>query len=144
MLKLGIRIPYNQVEFHPYLYQQKLSGFCLIHHIQLIAYRPLRKGAMLNDPLFKRVGDKYSKTAAQVILRWIFQKNILTIVKTNSKKHLEENLSIFDFMLTDEDILLLDGLHCDKRFCITRWLISITDVTKYLYRNTGYACDTEA
>ena len=121
MLKLGIRIPYNQVEFHPYLYQQKLLEFCLIHHIQLIAYRPLGKGEMLNDPLFKQVGDKYSKTAAQVILRWIFQKNILTIVKTNSKKHLEENLSIFDFILTDEDILLLDGLHCDKRFCITRW-----------------------
>lgn len=121
MLKLGISIPYNQVEFHPYLYQKKLLEFCLTHHIQLIAYRPLGKGDMLDDPLFQQVGDKYSKTAAQVILRWILQKNIPTIVKTNSKKHLEENLEIFDFVLTEEDMLLLDGLNRNKRFCVTRW-----------------------
>lgn len=121
MLQLGISIPYNQVEFHPYLYQKNLLEFCLTHRIQLIAYRPLGKGEMLNNPLFKQVGDKYSKTVAQVILRWILQKNIPTIVKTNSIEHLEENLAIFDFVLTDEDMRLLDGLNCDKRFCITRW-----------------------
>lgn len=121
MLQLGISIPYNQVEFHPYLYQRNLLEFCLNHRIQLIAYRPLGKGEMLNNPLVNKIGDKYSKTVAQVILRWILQKDIFTIVKTNSKEHLEENLAIFDFVLTYEDMLLLDGLNCDKRFCITRW-----------------------
>ncbi len=121
MLKLGIKIPYNQVEFHPYLYQKKLQDFCLNHQIQIIAYRPLGKGEMLNDPLFKQIGEKYSKTATQIILRWIIQKNIPAIVKTNSKKHLEENLAIFDFKLMEEDMQLLDGLNRDKRFCITKW-----------------------
>ena len=76
---------------------------------------------MLNNPLLKQVGNKYSKTVAQVILRWILQKNVPTIVKTNSKEHLEENLAVFDFVLTDEDMLLFDGLNCNKRFCITLW-----------------------
>lgn len=88
ILQFGINIPYNQVEFYPYLYQKKLLKFCLAHHIRLIGYRPLGKGEMLNSPLFERIGNKYSKTAAQAILRWILQKNIPTIVKTNSKKHL--------------------------------------------------------
>lgn len=121
MLDLGISIPYNQVEFHPYLFQKKLLEFSLHHGIQIIAYRPLGRGEMLNNPLLQQLGDKYSKTPAQLILRWILQKDIPTIVKTNSVHHLEENLAIFDFTLTDEDMLLLDGLNCDKRFCVTRW-----------------------
>lgn len=121
MLNLGISIPYNQVEFHPYLYQKKLLKFCLTNHIQLIAYRPLGKGEILNDTVLKQISDKYSKNAAQVILRWILQNNIPVIVKTNSIKHLEENLAIFDFVLKDEDMVSINGLNCDKRFCITKW-----------------------
>lgn len=121
MIELGINIPYNQVEFHPYLYQKNLLDFCFNHRIQLIAYRPLGRGEMLSDPLLQQMGERYSKTAAQVILRWLVQKNIHIVVKTNSKEHLEENLTIFDFVLRDEDMFILDQLNCNKRFCITRW-----------------------
>lgn len=121
MLDKGIKIPYNQVEFHPYLYQKELWEFCQKNQIQLISYRPLGRGELLTDPIFEKIAHKKQKTSAQVVLRWILQKKIPVLIKTSSEEHLKENFNIHDFSLTEEEMQLLDGLNCDKRFCVTKW-----------------------
>lgn len=118
-LDQGIQIDYNQVEFHPYLYQKELWEFCQNHQIGLIAYRPLGKGELIREKTFEEIGNKYQKTPAQIILKWLVQKNISVVVKGSSKKHLEENLHIFDFCLQLEDMTKIDKLHRNKRFCKT-------------------------
>lgn len=108
----------NQVEFHPYLYQKELFEYCLAQHIRLISYRSLGKGKLLSEePLFDSIGKKYQKTGAQVIFRWLVQKGIAVIPKASSKKHLQENLEIFDFSLTDAESSQIDRLSQNKRYC---------------------------
>lgn len=121
MLFLGAHMCCNQVEFHPYLYQKELLQFCEKHSIELLAYRPLGKGALLQDPLVCQLAQSYFKEASQILLRWLFQKQIPFIVKASSEKHLQDNLSIFDFSLKESDMLALDALHRNKRFCNQSW-----------------------
>jgi 2,5-diketo-D-gluconate reductase B len=113
-----LKVPYNQVEFHPYLYQKELLDFCMAHGTQLIAYRPFGKGKLLDmEPLFTQIGRDHGKSGAQVILRWLIQKKIPTVVKASSPVHLKENFSVFDFSLTDEEMEQIDRLGRQMRFC---------------------------
>jgi len=107
----------NQVEFHPYLYQKELLDYCQSNQIELISYRPLGKGKLLEEPLFAKIGQYHQKTGAQIILRWLIQKNIPVIPKASSKRHLQENLEIFDFSLTEQEMHQLDHLNKNIRFC---------------------------
>ncbi len=117
--KIGCTPFANQVEFHPYLYQKELLNYCQSHQIQLISFRPFGFGKLIHEePLFKQIGDKYSKTGAQVILRWLLQKNVPVVPKASSKKHLRENLQIFDFSLTEDEMAQLDGLNRNQRYCM--------------------------
>lgn len=116
--KAGFTAFANQVEFHPYLYQEELWEYCKSHGTKLISYRPFGKGKLLKEePLFNSIGEKHRKTGAQVILRWLIQKEIPVIPKASSKKHLKENLEIFDFALTEEEMKKLDSLNIGKRYC---------------------------
>lgn len=115
----GLVVPYNQVEFHPYLYQKELLEFSKAHGTQLIAFRPFGKGNLLKiEPLFEKIGEKHGKTGAQVILRWIVQKGIPVVPKASSEAHLKENLNIFDFELSEEEMADLDSLGNQQRFCM--------------------------
>lgn len=67
--------------------------------------------------LFDQIGTRYKKTGAQIILRWLIQQEICTIPKAFFQKHLEENLNIFDFTLTSEEMSILNSLRCEKRYC---------------------------
>lgn len=108
----------NQVELHPYLNQQALLDYCHKHQIKVISYRPFGKGKLLKqEPLFDEIGAKYNKSGAQVILRWLIQKEIPVVPKASSEQHLKENLEIFDFSLNDKDMAAIDQLHRDKRYC---------------------------
>lgn len=118
----GLAIPYNQVEFHPYLYQKDLLDFAKAHETQLIAYRSFGGGKLIDkEPLFATIGKKYQKTPSQVILRWTIQKNIPVIPKASSKKHLEENFAIQDFVLTPSEEAALDALNQNFRYCASEW-----------------------
>jgi 2,5-diketo-D-gluconate reductase B len=120
MLKMGIKPYANQVEFHPYLYQKELLDFCKQEGIQLVAYRSLGKGALLQDPLIEEIAEKYEKTPAQLLLRWCLDKGVYVIPKASSREHLEENLQLFDFALSVSDQLKLDSLP-ERRFCVGDW-----------------------
>ncbi len=95
----------DQVQFHPYWDQTDLLDYCDIHDVLLTAYSPLGHGGVLRDPVLAEVGEEYDKSPAQVALRWVTQHEpVATIPKATSREHLEANLEVFDFELTDEEM----------------------------------------
>jgi 2,5-diketo-D-gluconate reductase B len=117
LLNDGCKPAANQVEFHPYLYQKELWEYCKAEKIQLIAYEPLGKGALVKDPVLEKIGACHHKSAVQVLLRWLVQKEIPSIPRSSSKKHLTENLAVFDFELSNQEMHEIEKLNQDKRFC---------------------------
>ncbi len=111
----------DQVEFHPYLYQKELLAYCKAHDIQIVSFRSLGKGALTNDPIFDSIGKKYKKSASQICLRWLVQKEIAVIPKTASKQHMQENIDVLNFTLLDDDVAQLDHLEQKQRFCQNQW-----------------------
>jgi diketogulonate reductase-like aldo/keto reductase len=100
----------NQVEFHPFLYQQQLLEFCRDRKIQLEAYSPLARGRRLNHPGVMAVGARYGKTAAQILIRWSLQHGLVVIPKSVRPERIQENAQVFDFELKQEDMDRLDAL----------------------------------
>lgn len=95
----------NQVEYHPYENRSELLAFCNEHDVLLTAYSPLAKGRVARDDALAAIGDRYDKTAAQVALRWLVQQpNVVAIPKASGEAHLRENLDVFDFALTDDEM----------------------------------------
>jgi len=105
----------NQVEYHPLLQQPDVRPFCRNHGIQLEAWSPLMQGNLDNSVLTE-IGAKYGKSAAQVILRWDIQNEVVTIPKTVTPSRMKENADIFDFELSTEDMALIAGLNENRRF----------------------------
>jgi len=101
----------NQVEFHPFLYQNELLQFCKNNNIQLEAYSPLTRAKRLNHPTIVAIAKKYSKTAAQVLIRWSLQHDVVVIPKSIHQDRIRENSQVFDFHLELEDMSLLDSLN---------------------------------
>jgi diketogulonate reductase-like aldo/keto reductase len=108
----------NQVEFSPYLYQKDLLDFCRREGIQLEAYSPLTKGERLNDPALKSVASEYSRTPAQILIRWALQHNLVVIPKSADPERIKDNADVFNFNIVDEHMRLLDDLNEDLR---TSW-----------------------
>jgi diketogulonate reductase-like aldo/keto reductase len=113
--KAKISIVNNQCEFHPYLFQKELLEYCNQHKIIFTAYSPLGRKEILDDKLIKEIAEKYSKTAAQVCLRWIFEKGIVVIPKASSEEHLKENMEIFGWELSKEDSQKIDSIQKNRR-----------------------------
>lgn len=106
----------NQVEFHPFLTQEKLRDFCRREGIQLEAWSPLMRGEVVNVPEIVELAEKYGKTPAQIVLRWDLQHDILTIPKSIRAERIRENADIFDFELSAEDMARIDALNRNSRF----------------------------
>ena len=101
----------NQVEFHPFLYQEELLRFCKNNKIQLEAYSPLTRGKRLNHPNILELAKKYNKTPAQVLICWSLQHNVIVIPKSIHEARIKENSQVFDFQLEPKDMKLLDSLN---------------------------------
>lgn len=102
--KLNLPLTVNQIEMHPYVYDENILDFCHKNNIIIISYSPLARGLVAKDKIIKNIAKKYNKTSSQVTLRWLLQKGTIVIPKASSEKHLYENLGIFDFKLSEEDI----------------------------------------
>lgn len=112
----------NQVEYHPYLDQSAVLSFCRDHDIAVVAYCPLAQGRVLDDRRLAEIGSRYDKTPSQVALRWLIrQDGVAAIPKATSKAHLEENLNILDFDLTDAEAEMIAGLEKDGRIINPSW-----------------------
>ena len=90
----------NQIEWHPYLDEEKVRAACAKHGIAVTAYCPIARGRAVGDEVMTRIGKTHGKTAGQVSLRWLIQKGAIVIPRTSKVERLTENMSIFDFELT--------------------------------------------
>jgi len=107
----------NQVEFHPYLYQKELLEFCKQHDIVIEAYSPLAHGEIVKEKKIQSISSKYNKTPAQLLIRWCIQHNLVVIPKSVSKERIRENINVFDFTISDEDMQILNGMNKNFRSC---------------------------
>lgn len=94
----------DQVEYHPFLSQTKLIEACRRHGLALVAYSPVAKGKVKGDDTLARIGEAHDKTAAQICLRWLVQQNVSAIPRTSRVERLSENLDVFDFELSDDEM----------------------------------------
>ncbi|XP_025093501.1 aldo-keto reductase family 1 member C23-like protein [Pomacea canaliculata] len=118
----------NQVECHAYLPQVELQEFCQKLGVLLSAFAPLGspgrsehlvtegEPVLLQEPILEKIGSKYNKTPAQVLIRSLLQRGILVSVKSITPKRIEENIEVFDFALTVEDMQEIAKLRNDHRF----------------------------
>ena len=96
----------NQIEIHPFYQQTESIEFMKKYNIQPEAWGPFAEGRnnIFQNEVLASIAKKYNKTVAQVILRWLIQKGIVTIPKTVHKERMIENIGIFDFELSQEDM----------------------------------------
>ncbi|GJJ72741.1 2,5-diketo-D-gluconate reductase A [Entomortierella parvispora] len=106
-----IRPVVNQVEVHPWLTRTEIVAFCESQHIAIQAYSPLTHGHKLQDPMLAKIAAKYSKSPAQILIRWSLQKGYIVLPKSANKGRIEQNADVFDFDLADGDISVLDSFN---------------------------------
>jgi 2,5-diketo-D-gluconate reductase A len=106
----GIVPAVNQIELHPHFQQTDLRAFHEQNQIVTTSWSPLGRGAVLEDPVIRRLADKHGKSPAQVILRWHVENGLSVIPKSSSRARQEENLAIFDFALDQEDMAAIAAL----------------------------------
>lgn len=106
----------NQIELHPHLIQQKNRDFAKQHNIAITSWSPLGRGRVLKDEAIVKLGEKYGKSAAQVIIRWHLQHDLIVIPKSVKEVRIQQNADVFDFELTTEDMQAIDMLNRDERY----------------------------
>lgn len=94
----------NQVEFSPYLYQKELKDYCESKGIAIEAYTPLTRGKKFKDPKLVSLAEKYSKSPAQMLIKWELQIGNIVIPKSKNTERIHENADIFDFEISPEDL----------------------------------------
>ena len=116
--KWEIAPQFIQVEAHPYFTQKELRRTLDQYDIRLMSWYPLGHGdkSLLQEPVFKKLGEKYGKTSAQVILRWHTQMGFVVIPGSKNVDHIRDNLNILDFTLTDAEMAEIARLDKDVRY----------------------------
>jgi diketogulonate reductase-like aldo/keto reductase len=104
----------NQVETHPFFQQIAPQEFMKEHNIQVESWAPFAQGKndIFKNNILSPIAKKYDKTVAQVVLRWLIQRDIVVIPKSATKERIAENFDVFDFQLSDDEmneIMKLDG-----------------------------------
>jgi 2,5-diketo-D-gluconate reductase A len=105
----------DQFEVNPYLTQDELRGFCAEHQIAIEAWSPIARGNALDDPTVDDIARKVGKTPAQVILRWHIERGDIVFPKSVNPDRIRENIDIFDFELTGEDVEAISALNRNER-----------------------------
>jgi 2,5-diketo-D-gluconate reductase B len=100
----------DQVEYHPYLDQSKVRAACSDNGLALVAYSPIAKGNVRGDETLATIGKAHGKTAAQVCLRWLVQQGVVAIPRTSKVERLSENIEVFDFMLSEDEMAAISAL----------------------------------
>lgn len=101
----------NQIEWSPFGYSQEMLEFCNKQNIVIQAYSPLTRRKQLDDEGLTEVAKKYQKSPAQILIRWNLQLGTVPLPKANRLDHLEENLQVFDFEISDVDMDKLSTLN---------------------------------
>jgi diketogulonate reductase-like aldo/keto reductase len=105
----------NQIEYHAYLPQDRMIAALKKHGMILTAYCPLARGELVNDPILGEIGKSHGKTAAQIALRWLIQQPMIAAVpRALEERQIEENLDVFDFTLSDQEMQRISVLRKRK------------------------------
>ena len=102
----------NQIETHPFQQQTETQKFLTENGVQTQSWGPFAEGKnnLFQNELLREIGDKYNKSIAQVVLRWLIQRGVVAIPKSVRKDKIEENFNIFDFELTSRDMEVISSL----------------------------------
>lgn len=125
----------NQFEINPYNQKKELVDFCLQHNVIPVAYRVIYRPAptpqfpfqkcILDDPLIVRLSEKYSKTSAQILLRWCLMRNCAFVAKTVTQHRMKENYDCQDFTLENEDFEAINAMPFEGEYNDTYQLFKI-------------------
>ena len=110
-----------QTEVHPYSQEKELKKFLSKEDMVIQAWYPLGHGdkALIQEPLFTRLGQKYGKSNTQIILRWHIQAGNIVIPGSKNPDHIRDNFALFDFALTDEEMALVAAMDKQKRYYVS-------------------------
>jgi diketogulonate reductase-like aldo/keto reductase len=101
----------NQIEYHAYLPQDRMLAALQRHGMILTAYCPVARGKLLDDPVVGEIAKARGKTHAQICLRWLIQQpRVAAVPRALEEQHIVENLDVFNFSLTDDEMATLSGL----------------------------------
>ncbi len=115
LAKVNVIPAVNQMEFNPLIQDEELLQFCKENRIVMEAWSPLGSGQCLNMNEIETIADKYGKSNAQVILRWLLQKGIVVLPKSVHENRIIENSLLFDFALNEEEMKVMNGLNQNRR-----------------------------
>lgn len=105
----------NQVEFHPYFTQQELRTYLDTESIYMESWSPLMNAEILTDETINAIAEEIGKSPAQVVIRWNIEHDVVTIPKSVTPHRIEDNINIFDFSLTANQMERIDALNENKR-----------------------------
>jgi 2,5-diketo-D-gluconate reductase A len=106
----GVVPAINQIELHPKFQQTELRSFHQKHGIQTECWSPLGQGQLLSDPTLHKLAQKHHKSVAQIIIRWHLEQSLIVIPKTVTPARMKENLDVFDFKLSTDDLATIARL----------------------------------
>ncbi|MDD6796249.1 MAG: aldo/keto reductase [Clostridiaceae bacterium] len=118
----------NQIEIHPLSSKQRMLDFCSKNNIQLVAWSPIMRGKLFENKLMIELSKKYNKSIAQIILRWHIQRGVIPIPKSSNVNRIKENLDVFDFELSNEDMKIVNSMNEGDNASVT----GVPDNTTYL------------
>lgn len=101
----------NQIEWNPFGNSDDMLMFCQQHKIIVQAYSPLTRTKRLGDESLRAIAARYDRTPAQIMLRWNLQRGTVPLPKANQREHLNENIRLFDFKISAQDMASINGLN---------------------------------
>lgn len=110
LIKTEVPPMINQIKLHPAFWQPLTAAFCQQHGILMQAWSPLGRGIVLENPTLTEIAARHGKTTAQVCIRWCLQKGLLPLPKSVTPSRIAENLDVFDFELTAEEMERINAL----------------------------------
>ena len=105
----------NQIESNPYFVNDDLRRYCTDKGIAVEAWSPLAQGKVFDDPQLIALADQIGRTVSQVVLRWTVQRGDIVFPKSSKPARMRDNLEVFDFELTDEQMAAISALHDGTR-----------------------------
>ena len=122
LMETEVKPMVNQIEYHPGQMTKDVVDYCQANDILVQAWSPLGSGRLLKDETLQAIADGYGKSIAQLCIRWELQHGVLPLPKSITPSRIEDNTSVFDFVISDEDMAKIDampnvgvaGLHPDR------------------------------
>jgi len=121
----------NQLEIHPYLTNTQLVDFCHSQGVQVIAYSPFgaklrpwkqdTDPVVLEDPIITAIAQRVQRTTAQVVLRYLLQRDLIVLTRSSSAARMKENIQVYDFELLDDDMAQINSLNKNFRAYKLEW-----------------------